>query len=216
MKNKIIAIFLLAIVSILITVIYRYLMEPINYVYVYEDIKNYDLGEGIVFVELNYQGSASVDIDEHWNMEKFDNGLPITAWEYYRLTDGFIENAKRIYANFPNIETDDEVIIMSLGRKLENLYYYKQSGYIDLYSEIAYIGEPVFSKEYYEDTMFVYTSPTYIKFPYYEDTDDNIRFNKDGDIPYEIRPYTERSNNNKSKLIREETRLDVILKKLRN
>jgi hypothetical protein len=149
-------------------------------------------GEEIIFLDLEYVGAIeNADFSVYYKGYKFDDELEFTWWMDLR-TD-FKESQEYVLrthnVDIPYFETNGRRIVISLGRKLKDLYYYEESKY-GTYNG-RYIGRPIFEKEYFYNTLFIYTMNEVSNFGFDNETctEDMRNFNSDGDVPYEVRPF---------------------------
>lgn len=141
------------------------------------------------FLELEY-----VCLIENANFsifEEFAEG-EFTWWNPYY--DNHEETAELILEDYlvelPYIDTEGKLITISMGRKLKQLYYYEESRYDTFNGQV--FGRPVFEKEYYPNTIFVYLAypcPALGFISNYLFTDDMYKFNREGNVYYEVMPY---------------------------
>ena len=142
-------------------------------------------------LELEYMYSFEVD----YFFQANHDGGEFTLFETSG-TRGFDE-ANRYIQNIHHFELPEYVdldensfITISMGRRLQMIYYFEEHRYDT--SNCRVIARPVFKRDYYPNTVFVYRV---IQLPQYRFinqemyTDDFRQFNDHNNIPFEVWPY---------------------------
>jgi len=146
------------------------------------------------FLELEYMYSFEVDYfllasqveGEFTLFQTFGSGGAIT-FDDVNLS---VQNTQR-FALPENVNIDENSFItISMGRMLHMLYYFEEHRWDTSTGQV--IARPVFEREYYPNTVFVYRVTPLPKYRFiYEGmfTDDFDQFNIFNNIPFEVWPY---------------------------
>ena len=89
-----------------------------------------------------------------------------------------------------SLDTNSSFIILSIGRRLKMLYYFEEHQHTTFSGDT--IARPVFEREYYPSTIFVYQVnplPRIQFMPNSLSTDDFRQFNTLNNIPFEVWPF---------------------------
>lgn len=151
-----------------------------------------------IFIDLTYLGNMNntgyrmhyIELEPHPD-DEFTWWNHYTVEQYYSLSE---------YYNFDLLDKVDKAkqdIIISFGRKLSYLYYYKKDYLIDQEWQLAgYCAKPVFEKDYVHNSAYVYVINKVDLIDSELASHDMDSFLA-GDVPFELPPIEDELNENK-------------------
>ena len=140
--------------------------------------------------EVDYFSRASLTEGEFTLFETIGSGGDRTFEE----ANDIIENLHRF--KLPEYVDLDEnsFVTISMGRRLQIVYYYEIYRRDLTFNHIISIARPVFEREYYPNTVFVYRASPLPRYRFNDQemfTNDFAQFNNHNNIPFEVWPYDE-------------------------
>jgi len=151
-------------------------------------------------VEIN---PTFLNLEYLYSIEGVDSELQVYddefTWFETFASDGraTIENVRNRIRQVHGIQLPEHILLdgdsfiaISIGSKLQKLYYFEESRYNTGTGQV--FARPVFEREYYLDTMFIYRVDPFPKYSFIDQrwyTDDRRQFNYFNNIPFEFWEY---------------------------
>lgn len=110
-----------------------------------------------VFIELNYLGSLDeISYKMHYTALDLHPDEEFTWWNYYTVNE-YLSSTYYNAIFSDEIDKEKHDIIISFGRKLNNIYYYENDYFSDpKWPMEGYRARPIFEKDYIHNSAYVY------------------------------------------------------------